>query len=146
MAKENSLKKELHIFFGNSIISKGVLYNLLNSNNNLFFNFSYLSGTPPAIFNIKVLMYGDSLTNTVKNDSIVSYHLECNNFSLNYSDDTPIDIFVEGRKKYFGLNTERIPIDILFLKRNKMVYLLLMTPENANSYISPDLLPNIVMG
>jgi len=46
--------------------------------------------------------------------------------SLRYFKDAPTDIFIKGNE-FLGFSSS-IPIDILFLKRNKEVYLLLMTP------------------
>jgi len=42
--------------------------------------------------------------------------------------------------------TSIIPMDLLFIERNRVVYLLIMTPKSEKESIKPDLLYNIITG
>jgi len=81
----------------------------------------------------------------LKNDSVISYHLMCDNFSIRYGEKEPIDIFVARKEEALGYK-RRIPMDLLFLKRDSAVYMLIMIPDDPNSAIAPDLLYNVIMG
>jgi hypothetical protein len=70
--------------------------------------------------------------------------LRCKNFSIRYSEKGPIDIFVEAKESILGKMD--VPVDILFLKRDRAVYLLLMSPNNPKEGILPNFLYNIVSG
>lgn len=114
-------------------------------NENLSFKFNYREAPKISVRQVYLTLSGDSLKNIVNCDSIVSYYFLCNNFSIKYTENEPIDIFVVGRDKPFGVTTV-IPMDLLFLKRDGAVYLMMMTPNNSHSTIQPDLLYNIVTG
>lgn len=112
---------------------------------NIFYRFEYHDAPTKSVSKVYLTLSGDSLRTVVTNDSIVSYHLLCNNFSIKYSENEAVDIFVVGNEKAFGATTV-IPMDLLFLKRDNAVYLMIMTPNDPKSVISPELLYNLVTG
>ena len=145
-----SLRNSIHLYLENASLSYDHLYRQLN---NLPFIFYYNEDLINPSVNVILTLNGSLLKPAVRNDSIVSMNLSCNNFSMRYSDtieshfnDAVIDILFQAHKKYLGLVTESIPLDILFLKRNKYVYFLSLTADNLNTYLPSDLLYNIVMG
>jgi hypothetical protein len=69
----------------------------------------------------------------------------CDNLSIRYAKNDPIDIFVLGQEKLLGAATI-VPMDLLFLKRDDALYLLIMTPNGPRLTIPPDLLYNVVKG
>ena len=119
----------------------GETYNIFGANN--YIKFQYKTGSPDSVSNILLTFAGDSLKTIAKNDSIISYHLICSNLSLRYSETAPIDIFVVGKEGSLGRTTP-IPLNILFLERGEVVYLLIMTPTDSKYSIPPSLLYNII--
>jgi hypothetical protein len=143
LSGNDSLNNFFHTEIKSVDRTTGVTYIVID--NNLFFQFQYKSEPIKAAQDIYLTLSGDSLQTVAKNDSIISYHLLCHNLSVRYAMKEPIDIFVIGKEKGLG-TTITIPIDILFLKQNENLYLLLMTPIDSKSSIEPDLLYNIVTG
>src|SRR5436190_5479635 len=119
--------------------SVGYSYRIIG---NRFFTFQYKAGKVPSPLRIYLTISDTPLNTLYSNDSLVYYHLSCENFSIRYSEKEPVDIFVGGNEGIFG--TYSIPMDLLFLKRNNGIYILLMTPLNRKAGIPSDLLYNIV--
>lgn len=115
--------------------STGVTYGIVDNN---LFSFQYKSGGSPPASKIYLTLSGDSLQTAFKSDTTIGYHLLFKNFSIKYSSNDPIDLFVKSD------NGSNVPIDILFLNRNKSCYLLLMTSNDVNAPISADLLYKVV--
>ena len=78
----------------------------------------------------------------IKNDSIVSYYLKNDEFSIKYGQDSSIDIYSEPKgSSFFQKNAPKI---LLFLKRNSGLFLLVMSVNAENSQLPENLLLNIV--
>jgi hypothetical protein len=88
--------------------------------------------------NIFLSLYGDSLSNGILNDSIASYHLLCENLSIKYEKNGVVQVFMTC-----GVIT---PSDILFLKRGKIVYFMLMTTAKPDAFIPRGILYDLIMG
>ena len=142
LIKDVMLKDILHASIESVDRTTGTVYTVIDIND--FCRFQYKASPAKPVSKIFLTVAGDSLQN-VKNDSIESYHLLCDNFSIRYNENEPIDIFMVGQEIALGATT-RIPMDLLFLKRNAAIYLLIMTPNDPKSVIASDLLFNIVMG
>ena len=143
LSKEQSLNEVLLTAIKGSDQSTGVTFRVFNFN-----GFSRLKwrGTPSLpVSRIYLDLDGDSLTNDIKNDSIYSYHLLCNTLAIKYTEGGLIDIFMEGEHSTLW-NKELTPLDLLFIKKGKALYLLLMAPINRKSAIPPLLLYNLVVG
>lgn len=104
-----------------------------------------IAGAPKIADKIYLTYTGKSFQTVASNDSILSYHLQCKNFSVRYGKDDPIDMVLIGFEGPLTI-TNTIPMDILFLKRGKSMYMLVLTPKEENGSIAPDLLYNIVTG
>jgi hypothetical protein len=87
----------------------------------------------------------DSLVNDIRNDGIIIYHLLCNNFSLRFDEAGPIELLMMKGDEPYSSN-EKIPADFLFLKRNKNIYLMIMTPKIKGVPINSNLLYDSVTG
>lgn len=120
-----------------------VVYSFVEFNG--FSRFQWRPVLARAVSKIHVLLGGDSLNRVAANDSIVSYYLLCKSFSLKFSEQGPVEVNMVGEDRPLG-HTAVSPADILFLKRNDVVYLMIMTPASSDRNIPPDLLYNIVMG
>jgi hypothetical protein len=107
-------------------------------NFNRFSRFEWCPVPTKRARNIFLSLYGDSLSNGILNDSIASYHLLCKNLSIKYEKKGAVQVFMTGE--------EIAPSDILFLKRGKIVYFMLMTTAKQDSFIPREILYNLVMG
>ena len=116
-------------------------YSVIDNN---FYLFLYTSGVHFIDGTIYLNWDVDTLSTIQKSDSIIGYHLLCNNLSISYLKDGPIDLFLEADKKAF--TNVKVPIDILFLQRNSVIYFLLMTPSDRAISIPSSLLYNLVTG
>jgi hypothetical protein len=143
LSKDMPLKNLIHIKNENVDRSSLETYSVIYFND--FYKFQYHATASKPASEIYLTLAGDSLKTIAENDSIISYHLRCENFSIRYSAKEPIDIFVVGRDRPLG-GTLLIPMDLLFLKRRYALYLLILTPNNSMSKIEGNLLYNIVLG
>ena len=123
----------------NATESKGKVYNVLTNGSYLF---EYGSKNIDIISGIYLTYSGDSLTTVISNDSILSYHLLCKNSSIRYSHNGPIDMILSGTQQPFGIIS--VSADILFIKRNNVLYVLLMIAK-SNTVIKPRALYDIVL-
>jgi hypothetical protein len=139
---EQSLAKIITISHKSGDLTTGIVYQIVEND---FFRFQYKTGKAPPVTRILLTLAGDSIEEVTASDSILSYHLNCNNMSIRYFSEDTIDIFLVGKDRAFG-RTAIMPLDILFLKRNKAVYLLLLIPKTPKESIPPNLLYNIVTG
>ena len=142
-----SLKENLSFpnFFHTQIknASRSVNYPYSLYGENIFFYFQCKTGLTLPASEVYLTLNGDSLKTIIENDTVIAYHLLCKNFSVRYEEKGPVDIFVIGKKGFLG-RTPLIPMDILLLRRQKNVYLLLLTPNNQNQVVPPELLYNII--
>ncbi|NNV55082.1 hypothetical protein [Limnovirga soli] len=138
-----SLENILHVEMKSVDLSTGYSYGTIGRD--IIYRFRYKAGAIKPASALYLTLAGDSLQKVEINDTIINYHLLADNFSIRYSKEDPVDILVIGQERPLG-ETSIVPIDCLFLKRNRSVYLLLMTPINANASIEPHLLYNIVTG
>jgi hypothetical protein len=101
----------------------------------------YEEGVVSPVSKIYLTLQGVQPKKIAINDSIICYHLLCKNFSIQYTLNAPVDILVSSDDPdYFfdgPLKYHFESMDILFLKRKKAVYLLVMTPYDAKKAI-PD--------
>jgi len=87
---------------------------------------------------------GDSLSTVEKNDSLVNYHLLCENFSIKYAADEANDLYFESKIDFEAVEYHEIFLDVLLLRKTGALYLLLMAPIDNKASIDPKLLYNII--
>jgi hypothetical protein len=133
------------ILFENKSVATTDRYTYTTIKHNNFFNLSYLTGPVKPVDKIFLTLSGDSIRTITKNDSLISYHLLCRNFSIRYAGDAPKDIFFVGVEGLLAI-TKVVPLNISFLKRGKAVYLLLMAPHSSKKSVPADLLDKIIRG
>jgi|GEM_PF-1752150 len=119
-------------------MSSGSIYNKINEG--LLFEINYISGKPVEAKTIKFTYSGDTLRNIVENDSIKAYNLNFETFSIKYNNEKTVDIYGETSKFW----NKSLAMNIIFLKRNDALYLLIMTINNNNDILPPDLLYNLI--
>jgi hypothetical protein len=108
-----------------TVIEKGIL------------ELNYKSGKPPKAKNILFSYNGNNLKLVAQNDSILSFSLNFKDFSISYNKNNVKDIYGETILNY-------PPLNVLFLKHNKGLYLLLMTINEKGEELPPDMLYNLV--
>jgi hypothetical protein len=136
MATDQPLKELLSSDIENSQRSDGETYSMVDFNGFSRFEWRPVPTMRPR--NIFLSLYGDSLSNGILNDSIASYHLLCKNLSIKYEKNGVVQVFMTGG--------EITPSDLLFLKRGKMVYFMLMTTAKPDSFIPREILYDLIMG
>lgn len=137
-----SLQEIIHTEIKAANRSVGYPYSVYGDN--IFFNFQTKAGLTHPVSKIYLTLSGDSLKIIAKNDSVMAYHLRCKNFSLRYGENNPVDIFVKGKEGSLG-RTPVIPMDILFLRRQKNVFLFVLTPRNDDYDVPAELLYRIII-
>jgi len=133
---DQPLKEILSSDIENSQRSDGETYSMVDFNG--FSRFEWRPAPTMRTRKIFLSLYGDSLSNGILNDSIGSYHLLCKNLSIKYEKNGLVQVFMTGG--------EITPSDLLFLKRGKIVYFMLMTTAKPDSAIPPNILYELLMG
>jgi hypothetical protein len=121
--------------------SPGSFYETIHGD---IYNYAYKVGTTNKASEILLSAYSDSMATLAKDDSIFAVHFIGQGFSLKYSNDDPISIFVQGKKKLLG--TKSFSADILFRKRDEDVIFYFLVPTSQEQQIDPNLLHRIVIG
>lgn len=133
---DQPLKEILSNDIENSQRSDGETYTMVDFNG--FSRFEWRPAPTMRTRKIFLSLYGDSLSNGIINDSIASYHLLCKNLSIKYEKNGVVQVFMTGG--------EITPSSLLFLKRGKIVYFMLMTTAKPDSFIPPEFLYGLIMG
>ena len=81
---------------------------------------------------------GHSFEKEFENDSIMSYRFLCNNFSIKYEKEGPVDFHVESNDWSYR------PINILFWRKDKSVYVFFMTPGKKEGTLDGESLLNVL--
>ena len=136
MGTDQTIQKVLSSDIVNSQRSDGETYSMVDFNG--FSRFEWRPVPTMRTRNIFLSLYGDSLSNGILNDSIASYHLLCKNLSIKYEKNGLVQVFLTCGKI--------TPSDLLFLKRGKIVYFMLMTTAKQGSYIALEILYDLIMG
>ena len=132
LSTTKSLAKLVQMEIKSSQQSEG--YSYFEFDNEIYWQYKYRGSAPDTTSRFFLSLHGDSINNIVNNDSIVLYHLKCKNLSIKFSKTGPIDIFVEGKDQLFG--TYIIPMELLFYKKNDLVYIIIITTKNSKASIS----------
>jgi hypothetical protein len=103
----------------------------------LKFDFEYLTDSVKAS-KVHLNIEGDEVTTIVRNDTIASYYLKMKSLSVQYKNDGLNDLVGTAKR-------DNIPTAILFLKRKKELYFILMS-VNYNDPLNPNLLYSLVIG
>lgn len=110
---------------------------------NNYYTFYDHSVVVDPVEHIQLKILTDSLTTIVRNDTVVCYSAVCENLSVSYGEKKPVDIFMEGSELGMGKNIE-VHLNILFLKRNDVIFMILMSPDKPDKTIHSNLLYNII--
>lgn len=108
--------------------SIGYAYRIINANT---FYFRYRAGDLEPLSNLFLTISGDSVQTVQKTDSSLMYYFHCDNMSIRYSYNDPIDIIVEKK------GNNNFPMNLMFVKKNTSLYLLIMTAKDRKVIIDP---------
>jgi len=136
METDQPLKEIVSSAIENSQQSDGETYSIVDLNR--FYRFEWRPVPTMWIRKIFLSLYGDSLSNGILNDSIASYHLLCKNLSIKFEKNGIVQVLMTGG--------EMTPSDLLFLKRGKVLYFMLMTTAKPDSIIPREILYDLIMG
>jgi len=104
---------------------------------NLTTHYNPMSSNP--VSNIYISFSGDSIANTIKVDSLVSYFLKLKEMDISYKPGGIKEIFVNST------NDSTPSVDVAFFKRNNTVYYILVAPKNNNTKLEPDFLNKMLL-
>lgn len=118
--------------------SNGMAYAVVDNN---AFKFKYAVREIGAVSRVYLTLHGDAVQQVMQNDSMICYGLRCQDLSVRYGKNEPVDLFVKA-DKYFSAG---VPLSILFYRKSRRLYVLLLSPNKGKS-IDPRLLPSLISG
>jgi hypothetical protein len=100
---------------------------------------------PKKFSRVKLKLIGENNKIILKNDSMAYYYSLFQKFAVQYDKENTNEIYGEA-KGSFLFYTNRLPLEILFLKRNHNLYLITMSVYLDSKYISynPGMLYTII--
>jgi hypothetical protein len=106
------------------------------------FNLDYRSTSIDTASKIHVSLNGDSITTVASNDSIVCYYLKVARFAVKYNNSDINEVYAAGFVLY-----KNTPANIMFYKKNNVLYFLTLTPDDkADGKMDPALLNKLIVG
>lgn len=108
-------------------------------NEGMLFEVTYGMKKPQDANSMYFKYNGRDLKTVIKNDSVFSFSVDFQYFSIIYNNSTNVDIDGATHK-----NIGRIPMDVMILRRNGSFYLLLLTQDNDSENLAPDLLYKLI--
>lgn len=140
LAKNAPIKDLVNLDLTSVERSTGITYYILNVDQNTVLQFQVHQVKP--VSKIWLTLSGDSLKSEV-NDSIIKYSCLCSNFSMRYGEKEPIDIYMAGSDDPIQ-ESNKFPLNLLFLKRASAIYLFLMVSGNTqNKNLPADVIDNV---
>ncbi|MBB6126371.1 hypothetical protein [Mucilaginibacter lappiensis] len=92
-----------------------------------------------AASKIYLSLRGDSIHTLLKNDSVAYYFLKLQQVYISYVPKGVYDIYIQANTKFYFFSKKQ-PVSLMFLKRNDALYFLLLTVNDADEKLPPNLL------
>ena len=109
-----------------------------------FFAVFYKTGKN-KVSHINFNLVGDSVRTILRNDTIACFYSNFKLFSMNYGDSDTTAIYSNSdRADETQLSGSSLPIEIVFLKRNKSIYFMLMSVNDYRTKLEPRQLYNLI--
>jgi|GEM_PF-2128154 len=124
--------KIINEYFIDSHVSFGYAFNVLTENDML--EILYKSESAQKCNGIFLNLYGDDTQKLIKNDTIAYYYSNFKTFSIGYQGSGIQDFFGKVEDQYVG---KKIPLEVLFIKKNNNLYVLLMTINKKDTLLQP---------
>ena len=97
------------------------------------------------ITSIELNLVGDTIKTVTKNDSLIHYYSRFKSFSINYNSSDSTSIYSNSnRTAEAELPNSSLPINIVFLRKQKSVYLLIMSVAKANENLEPNQITDLL--
>lgn len=116
----------------------GVSYEFLDAFKQ--YDITYKCGVQKKASAIMLNLSGAPIEVIAKNDTLAYYYSKVVSFSIKYSQNESDDIYGSIKTD----STERIPIEIMFIKRNRKFYMALLSPKDLNTPIVPGMLKTLI--
>lgn len=98
-----------------------------------------------SVSHINFNLVGDSVRTIFRNDTIACFYSKFSSFSINYGNSDTTAIYAHSnRADETQLSGSTLPIEIVFLKRNKSVYFMLMSVNDYGTRLEPEQLLNLI--
>jgi|GEM_PF-2261756 len=94
------------------------------------------SGRTPTVSAVHLKIKGDGFAKTDDRGSLLSYYYNFNSFSINYNNE-PDDIFAQA-------TADNVGACLSFIKKDKFLYILLLTSANGDAKVQPNTLNSII--
>lgn len=122
-----SLKNDLKEEYGKTDISGNTVYVPFHEKD---LEVSYKSSSNGEASKISLVLNGDSVSIN-KSNNIAYYYLKAKSISISYDADNTKDIYIES-KRILPLGVEK-PVAFMFIKKDRFIYFILMTPNSPES-------------
>jgi hypothetical protein len=97
------------------------------------------------IFHINLNLKGNPIQTTVKNDSVIAVYSKFDRFLINYNNSDTTAIYANSnRSAETELQNNSLPISLIFYKKNREVFLILMSVSNAQSTLDSQQLYDLI--
>jgi len=100
------------------------------------FNMSIKAGKSVSVSILHFKSSGGTIKSVVSNDSLACYFYKFHTFSINYNNE-PYDIIANAKDS-------NIPANVAFIKKGKILYIVLMTIARENGEMQPNQLYNLL--
>jgi hypothetical protein len=139
VVNDQSLDKLITLSNHSNLMTNAVTYYRLGP----VFDINYKTGRNKAS-HINLNLYGERVNTILRNDTIACFYSHFKIFSINYnrSDTTVIWSTTEGHETPIPSFT--LPIDIIFIKKHKAVYFLVMSVNDRSTILEPNKLYNLI--
>lgn len=142
----NNSTMDKFVLFNEEITSPNSFIPYWNLQSNKFYNVKFRDEKVDMVSKIIFSMAGKGkeLKKVVYNENFVSYCLPLYTFSLQYeTKNNPIDVYIGARKSDI-LNKKGGPFIISFYKKEKHIYLILLTPINEETKLDEKILGEFI--
>jgi hypothetical protein len=133
IAGKDALKSMAKLEFGNGKETNFVMYQPSRLDDHGDFGRRYTPLTP--ISNILITYSGGIAENVISNDSVVQYRIPCENISIRYTADSPVDMYLTSGNS--NSNNADLRLDIVLIKRREKLYFLFVLPVDYARAIEP---------
>jgi hypothetical protein len=114
----------------------------VDASTNKQFQIKYKLGAKEKVSDIYLTLYGDSTQILKNNDTVVYYYSNFENFSIRFQKESKIDIYGKVKDNF---KKTKVPLEIMFLKRNNNLYFILMSNKNYSAGLDLYALYNLII-
>lgn len=143
---KNDISLDEIISFNNESTSQDVIISHCQLQSNKYYDIQFRNENLSSVSKIFFSLSGDEkqLKKIVHTKNFISYSLPLTTMSLQYENiNNPTDVFVEASGSNF-LFKKKVPFIVSFYKKEKSIYLLLLTPIEKETKMNSNFLEKII--